>query len=75
VTRPEPAADRLPSSSRSAVCWTTANPNSDPLCRGSVRVSANGRTITVPVAGKCPSCDSAHIAPSTIPVTWSFVST
>ena len=67
--------------------WTTANPNNDPLCRGvSVRVTYNGRTVTVPVADKCPSCDGKHIdlsAPAfsrladtnlgNIPVTWSFV--
>ncbi|PRY41320.1 cysteine/serine endopeptidase inhibitor [Umezawaea tangerina] len=67
--------------------WTTANPNNDPLCRGvSVRVTYNGRTVTVPVADKCPSCDSGHIdlsqpafsrladtALGNIPVTWSFV--
>src|SRR3954471_12629490 len=45
-----------------AAYWTTANPNNDPLCQGvSVQVSYNGRTITVPVADKCPSCDSGHI--------------
>ena len=42
-----------------AAYWTTANPNNDPLCRGvSIRVSYNGRTITVPVVDKCPSCDN-----------------
>jgi expansin (peptidoglycan-binding protein) len=70
-----------------AAYWTTPNPNNDPLCQGvSVQVSYNGRTVTVPVADKCPSCDSTHIdlsAPAfaqladtglgTIPVTWSFV--
>jgi expansin (peptidoglycan-binding protein) len=70
-----------------AAYWTTANPNNDPLCRGvSVRVSYNGRTVTVPVVDKCPSCDGGHIdlsAPAfaqladpglgTIPVTWTFV--
>ncbi|MET1074490.1 MAG: cysteine/serine endopeptidase inhibitor [Umezawaea sp.] len=67
--------------------WTTANPNNDPLCRGvSVRVTYNGRTVTVPVADKCPGCDGKHIDLSlpafsrladtdlgNIPVTWSFV--
>ncbi|WP_279627713.1 RlpA-like double-psi beta-barrel domain-containing protein [Amycolatopsis tolypomycina] len=62
-------------------------PDNDPLCRGvSIRVSHNGRTLTVPVVDKCPSCDSAHIDLSqpafaqladtnlgNIPVTWSFV--
>ena len=42
--------------------WTTANPNNDPICQGiSVRVTVNGRTITVPVKDKCPSCDATHI--------------
>ncbi|HYQ69493.1 cysteine/serine endopeptidase inhibitor [Actinophytocola sp.] len=42
--------------------WSTPNPNNDPLCTGvSVQVTYNGRTITVPVRDKCPSCDSAHI--------------
>jgi expansin (peptidoglycan-binding protein) len=42
--------------------WTTPNPNNDPLCTGvSVQVTYDGRTITVPVRDKCPSCDSAHI--------------
>ncbi|GIF16370.1 cysteine/serine endopeptidase inhibitor [Actinoplanes teichomyceticus] len=42
--------------------WTSANPNSDPLCQGySVQVTYNGKTITVPVRDKCPSCDATHI--------------
>jgi hypothetical protein len=42
--------------------FTTANPNADPLCSGiSVQVTYNGKTITVPVKDKCPSCDSTHI--------------
>ncbi|MFE2914150.1 cysteine/serine endopeptidase inhibitor [Kitasatospora indigofera] len=42
--------------------WTTANPNNDPLCKGiSVKVSYGGKTLTVPVRDKCPSCDSTHI--------------
>ncbi|MFI6449840.1 cysteine/serine endopeptidase inhibitor [Kitasatospora sp. NPDC050543] len=42
--------------------WTSANPNRDPLCRGiSVKVTYKGRSITVPVRDKCPSCDSKHI--------------
>ena len=42
--------------------WTTANPNNDPLCQGiSVQVTFNGKTITVPVKDKCPSCDATHI--------------
>ena len=42
--------------------WTTANPNVDPLCSGiSVKVSYQGKTITVPVEDKCPSCAAGHI--------------
>lgn len=67
--------------------WTTPNPNNDPVCTGvSVQVTYNGRTITVPVRDKCPSCDSKHIDLSrpafaqladpnigNIPLTWKFV--
>ncbi|MEV7783769.1 cysteine/serine endopeptidase inhibitor [Kitasatospora sp. NPDC088351] len=42
--------------------WTTANPNNDPVCKGiSVKVTYNGKTVTVPVKDQCPSCDSTHI--------------
>ncbi|MBD0693602.1 cysteine/serine endopeptidase inhibitor [Streptomyces sp. CBMA123] len=42
--------------------WTSANPNNDPLCKGiSVKVTYQGKTITVPVRDQCPSCDSTHI--------------
>ncbi|MFJ2632389.1 MULTISPECIES: cysteine/serine endopeptidase inhibitor [unclassified Streptomyces] len=42
--------------------WTSANPNNDPLCGGiSVQVTYNGKTLTVPVADKCPTCDATHI--------------
>ncbi|GAA5019998.1 cysteine/serine endopeptidase inhibitor [Kitasatospora paranensis] len=42
--------------------WTSANPNNDDLCKGvSVEVGYNGRTITVPVKDKCPSCSAEHI--------------
>lgn len=71
----------------SASYWTTPNPNNDPLCTGvSVQVTYNGRTITVPVRDKCPSCGSGHIDLSkpafaqladpnlgNIPLTWKFV--
>ncbi|SMD27096.1 cysteine/serine endopeptidase inhibitor [Kibdelosporangium aridum] len=67
--------------------WTSPNPNNDPLCKGvSVQVTYNGRTITVPVKDKCPSCGSGHIDLSrpafaqladpnlgNIPLTWKFV--
>jgi hypothetical protein len=42
--------------------WTTANPNNDPVCQGiSVEATYNGKTITVPVKDKCPSCEASHI--------------
>ncbi|MFE7565194.1 cysteine/serine endopeptidase inhibitor [Kitasatospora sp. NPDC057500] len=42
--------------------WTTANPNNDPVCKGiSVKVSYQGKTLTVPVKDQCPSCDATHI--------------
>ncbi|MER6304419.1 cysteine/serine endopeptidase inhibitor [Kitasatospora sp. NPDC001539] len=42
--------------------WTSANPNNDPLCKGiSVKVTYQGKTITVPVKDQCPSCDATHI--------------
>ncbi|MEU9133704.1 cysteine/serine endopeptidase inhibitor [Kitasatospora sp. NPDC048540] len=42
--------------------WTSANPNNDPLCGGiAVKVTYQGRSITVPVRDKCPSCDATHI--------------
>lgn len=44
-----------------ASAWTTPNPNNDPLCRKSIRVTYNGKTITVPIKDKCPSCDSTKI--------------
>ncbi|RSM87574.1 hypothetical protein DMH04_11260 [Kibdelosporangium aridum] len=70
-----------------AAYWTSPNPNNDPLCKGvSVQVTYNGRTITVPVKDKCPSCGSGHIdlsrpafaqladpALGNIPLTWKFV--
>ncbi|MFC5720787.1 cysteine/serine endopeptidase inhibitor [Streptomyces gamaensis] len=46
----------------SAAWWTSPNPNNDPLCDGVfVEVSHQGRTITVPVRDKCPSCAATHI--------------
>ncbi|MFJ9609504.1 cysteine/serine endopeptidase inhibitor [Kitasatospora sp. NPDC101176] len=42
--------------------WTTANPNNDPVCKGiSVKVTYQGKTVTVPVRDQCPSCDATHI--------------
>ncbi|MEV8092735.1 cysteine/serine endopeptidase inhibitor [Kitasatospora sp. NPDC085879] len=46
----------------STAWWTAANPNNDDLCKGvSVQVTYNGKTITVPVKDKCPSCTAEHI--------------
>ncbi|SDL96200.1 Rare lipoprotein A (RlpA)-like double-psi beta-barrel [Lentzea albidocapillata subsp. violacea] len=44
-----------------AALWTTPNPNNDPLCRKSIRVTHKGRTITVRIKDKCPSCASNKI--------------
>ncbi|MFD8597938.1 cysteine/serine endopeptidase inhibitor [Kitasatospora sp. NPDC059646] len=45
-----------------AAWWTTANPNNDPLCKGiSVKVSYQGKTLTLPVKDKCPTCNSTHL--------------
>ncbi|GAA0626485.1 RlpA-like double-psi beta-barrel domain-containing protein [Kribbella sandramycini] len=41
--------------------WTSPNPNNDPLCKKSIRVTYNGRTITVPIRDKCPSCPNNKI--------------
>lgn len=42
--------------------WTAANPNNDPLCDGiSVQVTYGGKTLTLPVVDKCPTCDAGHI--------------
>ncbi|MFF0296091.1 cysteine/serine endopeptidase inhibitor [Kitasatospora sp. NPDC004615] len=42
--------------------WTTANPNNDPVCKGiSVKVTYQGKTLTLPVKDKCPSCASTHL--------------
>ncbi|MEV6947475.1 cysteine/serine endopeptidase inhibitor [Streptomyces sp. NPDC051172] len=46
-----------------APLWANAaNPNNDDLCKGvSVEVTYNGKTITVPVKDKCPTCSAEHI--------------
>ncbi|MFL4910754.1 cysteine/serine endopeptidase inhibitor [Streptomyces sp. MMS24-I2-30] len=42
--------------------WTAANPNNDSLCKGvSVEVTYNGKTLTLPVKDKCPTCSAEHI--------------
>ncbi|MEW2530339.1 cysteine/serine endopeptidase inhibitor [Streptomyces sp. NPDC047071] len=59
-TRLDPTAQDL--AAVPAAWWTGPNPNNDPLCRDvEVRVTYRGRTITVPVRDKCPSCASTHI--------------
>ncbi|GAA0400953.1 cysteine/serine endopeptidase inhibitor [Streptomyces luteireticuli] len=46
----------------SSAWWTSANTNNDPLCSGvQVQVTYGGRTITVPVKDKCPTCEPGHI--------------
>ncbi|KAF2074483.1 hypothetical protein CYY_004228 [Polysphondylium violaceum] len=71
-----------------AAHWTTANPNLDPLCNNVyIKVTYNGKTITVPVVDKCPSCPANKIDLSMpafqqlantdlgiIPITWEYVS-
>eukprot|EP01132_Coremiostelium_polycephalum_P001349 gene1349-1704_t len=70
--------------------WTTSNPNKDPICNNVyVKVTYNGKTITVPVKDQCPSqyCPTNKIDLSKaafksladedlgiIPVTWEYVS-
>jgi len=46
----------------SSAWWTTANPNNDPVCKGiSVKVTYQGKTLTLPVKDQCPSCASTHL--------------
>eukprot|EP01132_Coremiostelium_polycephalum_P008557 gene8557-10525_t len=68
--------------------WTSSNPNNDPLCNNVfVKVTYNGKTITVPVKDQCPSCPANKIDLSQpafaslantdlgiIPITWEYVS-
>lgn len=66
--------------------FTSANPNKDPLCKRSVKVSYKGKSITLPIRDMCPGCAKGHIdlskpafqslAPlglGNVPVTWEFV--
>ncbi|KAK5581845.1 hypothetical protein RB653_003425 [Dictyostelium firmibasis] len=67
--------------------WTTANPNADPICNSQIKVTYNGKSITLPVRDKCPSCGPTKIdisAPAFIQlagglekgildITWEFV--
>ena len=70
----------------SPVYWTTANPNNDPVCGLKVQVTFQGKSLTVPVRDKCPSCAAGHIdlsqpafaqlaalAKGVITVDWKFV--
>lgn len=41
--------------------FTNSNPNKDPICKKSVRVTYKGKTITVPVRDMCPSCARTHL--------------
>lgn len=42
--------------------WSADNPNNDPLCQGiSVKVTYNGKTITLPIMDKCPACEPTHL--------------
>eukprot|EP01132_Coremiostelium_polycephalum_P001338 gene1338-1689_t len=69
--------------------WSgTPDPGQDPLCKNVyVRVTYNGKTITVPVKDKCPSCEATKIDLSlpafkelanpdvgVIQITWEYVS-
>ncbi|TKR67115.1 hypothetical protein L596_023317 [Steinernema carpocapsae] len=41
--------------------WSTPNPNNDPVCRNvCIRVDYNGKSRTMPVKDKCPSCNANH---------------
>eukprot|EP01132_Coremiostelium_polycephalum_P001339 gene1339-1690_t len=67
--------------------WTSSNPNNDPLCNNVyIKVTYQGKSITVPVKDKCPSCPANKIDLSqpafsqlantdlgVIPVTWEYV--
>jgi len=43
--------------------YTNPNPNNDQFCTNNVcvRVDYNGRSVTVPVKDKCPSCARGHL--------------
>jgi hypothetical protein len=41
--------------------WTAANPNKDPLCKNSIKITHGGKSITAKVTDQCPSCDTNHI--------------
>uniref|UniRef100_A0AC35FWA6 RlpA-like protein double-psi beta-barrel domain-containing protein n=1 Tax=Panagrolaimus sp. PS1159 TaxID=55785 RepID=A0AC35FWA6_9BILA len=37
------------------------NPNNDPICNKCLKVEYSGKSITVPVKDKCPSCPRDHM--------------
>lgn len=41
--------------------WTSSNPNNDPLCNKKIKVTYQGKSITVPIKDQCPSCDNSKI--------------
>ncbi|KAI6177727.1 hypothetical protein M3Y97_00939600 [Aphelenchoides bicaudatus] len=41
--------------------FTTPNPNNDPICKKCVKVTYNGKSVTVPIKDKCPSCAKEHV--------------
>uniref|UniRef100_A0A914EFS5 LysM domain-containing protein n=1 Tax=Acrobeloides nanus TaxID=290746 RepID=A0A914EFS5_9BILA len=41
--------------------FTSPNPNNDPLCGQCLKVTYNGKSITVPIKDKCPSCANDHM--------------
>ncbi|KAK9419196.1 hypothetical protein SUNI508_01173 [Seiridium unicorne] len=44
-----------------AARWTASNPNNDPLCQKSIRISYGGKTVTAKVVDKCPGCGANDI--------------
>uniref|UniRef100_A0A7E4VYG1 DPBB_1 domain-containing protein n=1 Tax=Panagrellus redivivus TaxID=6233 RepID=A0A7E4VYG1_PANRE len=41
--------------------FTSPNPNNDPICQYCLKVDYKGKSITVPVKDKCPSCARDHM--------------
>uniref|UniRef100_A0A914Q8H7 RlpA-like protein double-psi beta-barrel domain-containing protein n=1 Tax=Panagrolaimus davidi TaxID=227884 RepID=A0A914Q8H7_9BILA len=41
--------------------FTSENPNNDPLCKFCLKVDYKGKSITVPIKDKCPSCPRDHM--------------
>jgi len=41
-------------------CWTTQNPNNDPMCKMCAKVTGStGTTLELPILDKCPKCDAS----------------